>query len=167
MTTLKAKSVKSKKSSSRKSTKERKQDEYVFRGEYKYKDGAALRYVSPDITHIVVMVGTTRLVYDANRIKLNMLNNGTFRMMMEFVNTKKGMINRWDKEMILKDLKINPFRKTVRVVLKEYNYDNGRMVRIVNDIPFVIHMTNKGWEKLIGVLKELWYNENKRRLGVA
>ena len=160
MTTLK-KSRNSRKTIKQKSSRE---GEYTFRGEYKVKDGAVLRYVLPDITHMVVMVGTTRLVYDSNRIAIRILNNGKFKMKMEFINTKKDLLNHWERELNLKDLKINPFRKTVRVFLREYDYNNGRVVRVVNDIPFVVHMTDKGWEKMIGVLKDIWYNETKYRM---
>jgi hypothetical protein len=157
MTTLK------KRTSSRKTMKMRsssKTREYTFKGEYKLKDGVVMRYVSPDITHVVLMVGTTRLVYDSNRLVIKLLN-GVFKMSLEFMNTKKGILNYWEKEMILKNLKINPFRKTLRVVLSEYDYNNGRVCRKVYKVPYVIHLTSKGWERVMEVLKEEWLNEGK------
>lgn len=158
MTTLKKKTSDRKTMKMRSSSKTR---GYTFKGEYKLKDGTIMRYVMPDITHVVVMVGTTRLVYDSNRLGIKMLN-GVFKMSLDFMNTRKGIPNYWEKEMILKNLKINPFRKTVRIVLPTYNYNNGRITRIVYNIPFVIHMTPKGWDSLLEVLKDVWLNENKK-----
>jgi hypothetical protein len=134
--------------------------EYIFRGEFKADEGKIYRYKMPTITHSVAMIGTTRIVYNSNRLMFNRAAK-KFNVVFEFKNLKKHLSGVWKHENAdISIFKINPFRHTLKYVVPVFNYDNGRKARIVNDVPFVIHFTKDGWEKLIKYLTLVYHKQN-------
>jgi hypothetical protein len=134
--------------------------EYIFRGEFKSDGGKIYRYKMPTITHSVAMVGTTRIVYNSNRLTFNRVAKH-FNVRFEFKNLKKHLSGVWKHDQAdISVFKINPFRHTLKYVVPVFNYDNGRNVRIVHDVPFVIHFTKDGWDKLIRYLALIYREQN-------